>query len=155
MVSDRMILRVAMLLALAVLPSLASSQTAQSSKANVPDWNGREVTQITVDGSYQQLKAFQEALPAFITKGLADQGIFLSQIVKKKLKYSYLTENEVKLGESIVSGFYSALKASTEKAKDAKQRPVMHTSVFLALPCRPGSCAGQQAWIGRSPPCDC
>ena len=155
MVNDRMMMRVAILFALAVLPSLASAQAAQSSKAKVPDWNGMEVTQITVEGSHQQLKVFQEELPAFITKGLADQTIFLSPIVKKKLKYSYLTENEGKLGESVVSGFYSALKASAEKTKNAKQRLVMHTSIFPALSCRLVSCGGQLGWGGPHPPCDC
>jgi ABC-type phosphate transport system substrate-binding protein len=58
MLNDRIVMRVAMLFALAVLPSLASSQASQSSQAKAPDWYGKEVTQITIDGSSEQLKAF-------------------------------------------------------------------------------------------------
>jgi hypothetical protein len=150
MVNDRMMMRMAILFALAALPSLASSQAMKSAQSKVPDWKGKEVTQITIDGSYQQLTAFKEGLPAAITKGLTEQTIVLSAIDKKKLVYSYLTET----GDSPVSGFYAALKSSTEKAK-APKPPVMHTSIFAVFGCRPGTCAGQGAWIGRVPPCDC
>lgn len=156
MVNDWMMTRVALLVALAVLPSLASSQTSQISQAKAPNWFGKEVTQITIDGSSEQLKAFQEELQkTFIKSGLEDKTIFQSPGSKKKLVYSYLTETEKKFGDSTVYGFYSALQGSTEKTKAAKKPPVMQASVFLALPCRPGSCAGQQARIGRVPPCDC
>ncbi len=151
MVNDRMMMRVAVLFALAVLPSLASSQAMTSAQPKAPDWNGKEVTQITIEGSDQQLKAFKEELPAAITKGVAEQTIFLSPIKRKKLVYSYLTES----GESTVSGFYSALKSSSEKTK-AQRPPVLHISIFAALTCRIGRCGGQQALIGRPiPPCDC
>jgi|SRR6266513_155284 len=155
MLNDRMMTGVAMLLALAVLPSLASSQTSQSSQAKAPDWYGKEVTQITIDGSSEQLKAFQEELQkTFIKSGLTDRTIFQSPVSKKKLVYAYLTETEKKFGESTVSGFYSALQGSTEKTKAAKKPLVMHTSVFLMFACRPVSCGGQQGWAPR-PPCDC
>ncbi len=150
MVNDRMMMRVALSFALAALPSLASSQAMKSDQSKVPDWKGKEVTQITIDGSYEQLTAFKEGLTAAITKGLAEQTIVLSAIGKKKLVYSYVTET----GESAVSGFYSALKSSTEKTK-AQKPPVIHTSIYAVFGCRPGNCAGQQAWIGRVPPCDC
>jgi hypothetical protein len=155
MPNDRMMMRMAMLFALAVLPSLASSQATKSAQLKPPDWQGKEVTQITIDGSYQQLKVFKEELPAFLTKGLEDQTIFLSAIGKKKLVYSYLTETEKKLGESTVSGFYSALKGSTEKTKDAQKPPVMQLSVFATFACRIRNCGGQQAWVGPVPPCRC
>src|SRR6266581_2095557 len=100
MLNDRMMMRVAMLVALAVLPSQASSQASQSSQAKVPDWYGMEVTQIAIDGSSEQLKAFQEELPTFVQKALADQTIFQSPTSKNKLVYSYLTETEKKFGES-------------------------------------------------------
>jgi ABC-type phosphate transport system substrate-binding protein len=150
MVNDRMMVRVAMLFALAALPSLANSQAMKSDQSKFPDWKGKEVTQITIDGSYQQLNAFKEGLPTAITKGLAEQTIVLSASGKKKLVYSYVTET----GESTVSGFYSALKSSSEKAK-AQRPPVMHTSIFAAFPCRIGSCGGQLSWIGPRPPCPC
>jgi hypothetical protein len=154
MMNDRMLMRVAMLFALAVLPSLVSAQPSPSSQAKVPDWFGMEVTQIAIDGSSEQLKAFQEELPTFVQKALADQTIFQSPTSKNKLVYSYLTETEKKSGESTVSGFYSALQGSTEKTKAAKKPPVMHTSVFLMFACRPVSCGGQQGWAPK-PPCDC
>ena len=155
MLNDRMMMRVAMLVALAVLPSLASSQASQSSQAKAPDWHGKEVTQITIDGSSEQLKAFQEELQkTFIKGGLEDKTIFQSPVSKKKLAYWYLTETEKKLGESTVSGFYSALKGSTEKTKAAKKSPVMHTSIFLAFACRPKMCGGQLL-LSPNPPCDC
>jgi hypothetical protein len=150
MVNDRIMMRMAILLALVALPSLASSQAMKSAQSKVPDWKGKEVTQITIDGSYEQLTAFKEGLPAAITKGLTEQTIVLSAIGKKKLVYSYLTET----GDAPVSAFYAALKSSTEKAK-APKPPVMHTSIFAVFGCRPGVCAGQQAWIGPRPPCDC
>jgi hypothetical protein len=150
MVNDRMMMRMAILFALAALPSLASSQAMKSAQSKAPDWKGKEVTHITIDGSYQQLTAFKEELPAAITKGLAEQTIVLSPSGKNKLVYSYLTET----GDSPVSGFYSALKSSTEKAK-AQKPPVMHTSIYATFPCRPGTCAGQQSWIGPRPPCPC
>ena len=156
MVNDRMIMRVAMLFALAVLPSLASSQASQSSQVKAPDWYGKEVTQITIDGSSEQLKAFQEELQkTFLKSGLADRTIFQSPVSKKKLVYAYLTETEKKFGEPTVSGFYSALQGSTEKTKTAKKPPVMHTSIFVTLTCRIGRCGGQQARVGPVPPCDC
>ncbi|MEP6610048.1 MAG: hypothetical protein ABJA83_15435 [Burkholderiaceae bacterium] len=150
MVNDRMMMRMAVLFALAALPSLASSQAMKSAQSKVPDWKGKEVTQITIDGSYQQLTAFKEGLPAAITKGLSEETIVLSAIGKKKLVYSYLTET----GDSPVSGFYSALKSSTEKTKALKP-PVMHTSIYATFACRIGSCGGQQTWIGPRPPCPC
>ncbi len=150
MVNDRMMMRMAILFALAALPSLASSQAMKSDQSKVPDWKSKEVTQITIDGSYQQLMDFKEGLPAPITKGLAEQTIVLSAIGKKKLVYSYLTET----GDSPVSGFYAALKSSTEKTK-AQKAPVMHTSIFATFPCRLRSCGGPQAWVGPMPPCDC
>ena len=156
MLNDRMMMRVAMLVALAVLPSLASSQTSQSSQAKPPDWYGKEVTQITIDGSSEQLKAFQEELQkTFIKGGLADTTIYQSSVRKKKLAYWYLTETEKKFGEPTVSGFYSALQGSTEKTKAAKKPPVMSTSIYTTLSCRIGPCGGQQSWIGPKPPCPC
>jgi hypothetical protein len=156
MVNDRMMTRVALLVALAVLPLLASSQTSQSSQAKAPSWFGKEVTQITIDGSSEQLKAFHEELQKTIIKtGLEDKTILQSPVGKKKLVYSYLTETEKKFGDSTVYGFYSALQGSTEKIKAAKKPPVMHTSVFLAFPCRPRNCAGQQLMAGPRPPCEC
>ena len=156
MLNDRMMTGVAMLLALAVLPSLASSQTSQSSQAKAPDWYGKEVTQITIDGSSEQLKAFQEELQkTFIKGGLADTTIYQSSVRKKKLAYWYLTETEKKFGEPTVSGFYSALQGSTEKTKAAKKSPVMHTSIFLTSPCRLRMCGGQLLMAGPQPPCDC
>ncbi len=156
MLNDRMMTRVAMLVALAVLPTLASSQTSQSSQAKAPDWYGKEVTQITIDGSSEQLKAFQEELQkTFIKSGLEDKTIFQSPVGKKKLVYSYLTQTEKKSGESTVSGFYSALQGSTEKTKTAKKPPVMSTSIYTTLSCRIGSCGGQQTWVGPKPPCPC
>jgi hypothetical protein len=157
MLNDRMMTRVAMLVALAVLPSLASSQTSQSSQAKAPDWFGKEVTQVIIDGSSEQLKAFEEELQkTFIKKGLDDGTIFQSPVSKKKrLAYWYLTEAEKKFGESNVYGFYSSLQGSTEKAKTAKKPPVMHTSVFLTSPCRLRMCAGQLLQVGPRPPCDC
>ena len=84
MLNDRMMTGVAMLLALAVLPSLASSQTSQSSQAKAPDWYGKEVTQITIDGSSEQLKAFQEELQkTFIKSGLEDKTIFQSLLSER------------------------------------------------------------------------
>jgi len=154
MVNDRMMVRVGMLFVLAAWPALTSAQSIQSVQPKVQDWRGKEVTQISIEGSSQQLKAFKEELPANITKGLADQTVFLSPTSKKKLVYSYLTETETKLGEPTLPAFYSALKASTEKTKDAKP-PVMRTSIFASFSCRPGSCSGQQARVGRVPPCDC
>jgi hypothetical protein len=155
MMNDRMLMRVAMLFALAVLPSLVSAQPSPSSQAKVPDWFGMEVTQIAIDGSSEQLKAFQEELPTFVQKALADQTIFQSPTSKNKLVYSYLTETEKKFGESTVTGFYSALKAATEKTKDAQKPLAMQTSIFMVLGCRIFSCAGQLAWKGPMPPCDC
>jgi hypothetical protein len=156
MLNDRMMTRVAMLVALAVLPSLASSQSSQSSQAKAPDWYGKEVTQITIDGSAEQLKGFQEELQkTFIKSGLEDKTIFQSPKRKNKLVYSYLTETEKKSGESTVSGFYSALKSSTEKTKAAKKPLVMHTSIYMTLGCRLLSCGGQLLWKGLVPPCDC
>jgi len=156
MLNDRMMTGVAMLLALAVLPSLASSQTSQSSQAKAPDWYGKEVTQITIDGSSEQLKAFQEELQkTFIKSGLTDRTIFQSPVSKKKLVYAYLTETEKKFGESTVSGFYSALQGSTEKTKAAKKPPIMHTSILLTSPCRLRACGGQLLMVGPRPPCDC
>jgi len=155
MVNDRMIMRVAMLFALAVLPSLASSQASQSSQVKAPDWYGKEVTQITIDGSAEQLKAFQEELQkTFLKSGFADTTIYQSPVSKKKLVYSYLTDTEKKFGEPTVSGFYSALQGSTEKTKAAKKPPVMHTSIFPAFACRIKSCGGQLLWSPK-PPCDC
>ncbi len=150
MVNDRMMMRVALSFALAALPSLASSQAMKTDQSKVPDWKGKEVTQITIDGSYEQLKTFKAELPAAITKGLAEQTIVVSAIAKKKLVYSYLTE----AGESPVSGFYSALKSSTEKTK-AQKPPVMHTSIYATFACRLRPCGGQQAWSGPVPPCEC
>src|SRR6266513_1038090 len=157
MLNDRMMTGVAMLVALAVLPSLASSQTSQSSEAKAPDWHGKEVTQITIDGSSEQLKVFQEELQkTFIKGGLADKTIFQSPLSKKtKLAYWYLTETEKKFGESTVSGFYSALQGSTEKTKAAKKPPIMHTSILLTSPCRLRACGGQLLMVGPRPPCDC
>jgi hypothetical protein len=155
MLDDRMMMRVAMLVALAVLPSLASSQASQGSQAKAPDWYGKEVTQITIDGSAEQLKAFQEELQkTFIKSGLADTTIYQSSVREKKLAYWYLTETEKKFSEPTVSGFYSALQGSTEKTKAAKKPPVMHTSIFLAFACRPKVCGGQLLLSPR-PPCDC
>jgi hypothetical protein len=155
MVNDRMMMRVAMLFALAALPSLASSQAPQSSQVKAPDWYGKEVTQITIDGSSEQLKAFQEGLQkTFIQSGFADTTIYQSPVSKKKLAYWYLTETEKKFGEPTVSAFYSALQSSAEKTKDAKKPPVMHTSIVLAFTCRPKTCAGQQL-LSPKPPCDC
>lgn len=151
MVNDRMMMRVAMLFALAALPSLASSQVTQSAQSKVPDWKGKEVTQITIDGSYQQVKAFKEELPAVIIKALEEQTIVHSAISKKKLVYSYLTGT----GESTVAGFYSALRSSTEKMTGAQKPPVMRTSIMVLFPCRLRSCGGQLSWAGPSPPCDC
>ena len=154
--SDRMMMRVAMLVALAALPSLASSQASQSSQAKAQDWFGKEVTQITIDGSSEQLKAFHEELQkTFLKTGLEDKTIFQSPGSKKSLVYWYLTETEKKFGESTVSGFYSALQGSTEKTKAAKKPPVMHTSVFLTSPCRLRSCGGQLLMAGPRPPCQC
>jgi hypothetical protein len=150
MVNNRMMMRVAMLFALAALPSLAGSQAMKSDQYKVPDWKGKEVTQITIDGSNQQLMAFKEGLPAAITKGLAEQTIVLSPTGKKKLVYSYVTET----GEATVSAFYSALKSSTEKTK-AQKPPVMHTSIYSTFACRIGPCGGQLSWIGPRPPCPC
>ena len=156
MLNNRMMARVAMLVAFAVLPSLASAQATQSSQAKGPDWYGKEVTQITIDGSSEQLKAFQEELQkTFIQSGLADKTIFQSPVSKKKLVYAYLTETEKKSGESTVSGFYSALQGSTEKTKAAKKPPVMHTSIYLASPCRLRTCGGQLEMVGPKPPCPC
>jgi hypothetical protein len=155
MLNDRMMTRAVMLVALAVLPSLASSQASQSSQAKAPDWFGKEVTQITIDGSSEQLKAFHEELQkTFLKSGLEDKTIYQSPVSKKKLAYWYLTETEKKFGESTVSGFYSALQGSTEKTKAGPKPPVMHTSVFLAFACRPKSCGGQLLLSPR-PPCDC
>jgi hypothetical protein len=154
MVNDRMMMRVAMLFALAVLPSLASSQvtqSAQSVQSKVPDWKGKEVTQITIEGSYQQLKAFKDELPAPIIKALGEQTIVHSAINKKKLVYSYQTGT----GDSTVAGFYSALRSSTEKMTGAHKPPVMRTSIIVLFPCRLRSCGGQLSWVGPSPPCDC
>jgi len=155
MVDDRMMVRVAVLVVLAVLPSLASAQASQSSQAKAPDWYGKEVTQITIDGSSKQLKAFQEELQkTFIKSGLDDKTIFQSPVSKKKnLVYSYLTETEKKSGESAVSGFYSALKGATEKTKDAQKPPVMRTLIFSLFSCRIRSCGGQQTWVGPECPC--
>src|ERR1700741_3961403 len=101
MLNDRMMTRVAVLFALIVLPSLAISQSSQSSQAKPPDWYGKEVTQITIDGSSKQLKAFQEELQkTFIKSGLDDKTVFQSPKSKNKLVYSYLTETEKKSGES-------------------------------------------------------
>ena len=157
MVNDRIMTRVAMLFALAVVPSLASSQAPQASQAKAPDWYGKEVTQITIDGSSEQLKAFQDELhKTFVKSGLDDKTIVQSPVKKKKnLVYSYLTETEKKFGESTVSGFYSALQGSTEKTKAAKKPAVMQTSIYSAFACRIGPCAGQQSWIGPRPPCPC
>ena len=117
MLNDRMMTRVAILVALAALPSLASSQASQSSQAKAPDWFGEEVTQITIDGSSEQLKAFHEELQkTFVKSALEDKTIFASP-VGKNLVYSYLTETEKKSGESTVSGFYSALKGSTKRPR--------------------------------------
>ena len=157
MLNDRMMTRVAMLVALAALPSLASSQASQSSQAKAPDWFGQEVTQITIDGSSEQLKAFREELQkTFVKSALEDKTIFASPVSKnKKLVYSYLTETEKKSGESTVSAFYSALKGSSEKTKAAKKPPVMQTSIFASFACRIRMCAGQQSLAGPRPPCDC
>jgi hypothetical protein len=157
MLNDRMMTRVAVLVALAVLPSLASSQAPQGSQAKAPDWHGKEMTQIIIDGSSEQLKAYEEELQkTFVKTGLEDKTILQSPVGKKKrLAYSYLTENEKKFGESTVSGFYSALKSSTEKTKAVKKPPIMHTSVFLTSPCRLRMCGGQLLNAGPRPPCDC
>jgi hypothetical protein len=155
MLNDRTMTRVAMLVALAVLPSLASSQASQGSQAKAPDWFGKEVTQIIIDGSSEQLKAFQEELQkTFIKKGLEDETIYQSPVSKNKLVYWYLTATEKKFGESTVSGFYSALQSSTEKTKAAKNPQVMHSSILLAFACRPKPCGGQQL-LSPKPPCDC
>jgi hypothetical protein len=151
MVNERMMMRVAMLLVLAALPSLASSEETKKAQSKVPDWYGKEVTQVTIEGSDQQLKTFKEGLPPDIIKGLGEQTIVHSAIAKKKLVYSYLTGT----GDSTVAGFYSALKNSTEKMTGAQKPLVMRTSIFALFACRPGNCAGQQGWIGRNPPCDC
>ena len=158
MLNDRTMTRVAMLVALAALPSLASSQVSQSSQVKAPDWFGQEVTQITIDGSPEQLKAFHEELQkTFVKSGLEDKTIIASPVgKKKKLVYSYLTENEKKSGESTVSAFYSALKGSSEKTMATKKPPVMQTSIFASFSCRLRTCGGQQGWVGRPiPPCDC
>lgn len=155
MLNDRTMTRVAMLVALAMLPSLASSQASQGSQAKAPDWFGMEVTQIIIDGSSEQLKAFQEELQkTFIKKGLEDETIYQSPVSKSKLVYWYLTATEKKFGESTAAGFYSALQSSTEKTKAAKNPQVMHTSILLAFACRPKQCGGQQL-LSPKPPCDC
>lgn len=156
MLNDRTMIRGVALLVLAVLPSLASSQAAQSSTPKPPDWQAKAVTQITVYGSPQQLKAFQEGLPPSITKGFEAQAIVASPMGKKKLVYSYLTDTEMALGESILSGFYSALKASTEKMPAGEKPPVMRTSIYRNFTCRIATCGGQQGLVGRpKPPCTC
>lgn len=144
-----------LLLTLAVLPPLTSSQSKFPE-----EWKDKQATQIVIKGSPIQLKAFQSELEsrdelAFVKKLLDDKTIIQWPTSGNKLGFTYLTETEKELGKSILLAFAAALEAATEKTKYDKRLLQLGVSYQTTQRCRPKNCAGQQALGGPYPECDC